>query len=100
MADTPVQGYQAFWTHKSTKLKSEYQHLVEIFPDADAQLKQLFKVLCGIEDVARYTPDSVGDSDQWSSIVSAAEDNRQNFCKALTGKTLFNALYDMYTVAL
>jgi hypothetical protein len=70
------------------------------FPDADAQLKQLFKVLCDIEDVAGYNPASVGESEQWSSIVSAAEDKRQNFCKALTGKTLFSALCGMYTVTL
>jgi hypothetical protein len=63
-------------------------------------VKQLFKVLCDFEDVERYTPALVGDSEQWSSIVSAAEENRQSFCKALSGKTLFSALYGMYTVAL
>jgi hypothetical protein len=45
--------------------ESEYQELVAKYPDADAQLKQLFKLLCDIEEVARYTPASVGDSDQW-----------------------------------
>jgi hypothetical protein len=35
-----------------------------------------------------------------TSIVSTAEDNGQNFCKAHTGKTLFSALYSTYTVAL
>jgi hypothetical protein len=28
------------------------------------------------------------------------EENRQNFCKVLNGKNLFNALYGTYTVAL
>jgi hypothetical protein len=42
----------------------------------------------------------VGDSEQWSSTVNAAKDNRQNFCRALTGKTLFSALYGTYTVDL
>jgi hypothetical protein len=42
----------------------------------------------------------VGDSEQWSSIVSAADENGQNYCKALTGKTLFTALYGTCTVAL
>jgi hypothetical protein len=32
--------------------------------------------------------------------VNTAEDNRQNFCKALGGKTLYSALYGTYTVAL
>jgi hypothetical protein len=100
MADIPVPGYQAFWIDKRKALKSEYKRLLSQSPDADAQLKQLFKVLCDIEDVAGYTPASVGDSDQWSSIVSTAEENRQNFCKVLGGKTLFSALYGTYKVAL
>jgi hypothetical protein len=88
MADIPVPGYLAFWTDKRKALKSEYQKLWSQSPDADAQLKQLFKVLCDIEGVAGYTPALVGDSDQWPSIVSTAEENMQNFCKAFSGKTV------------
>jgi hypothetical protein len=69
-------------------------------PDAEQQLRQLFKVLCDIEDVAGYTPASVGESEQWSSIVSTVEENCANFCKALSGKTLYRALYGIYTVTL
>jgi hypothetical protein len=79
MADIPVPGYQAFWLDKRKALKTEHKRLLSQSPDADAQLKQLFKVLCDIEDVAGYTPASVGNSDQWSYIVNAAEDNKQNF---------------------
>jgi hypothetical protein len=50
--------------------------------------------------MARYTAASVGESEQWSSIVSTAEGNRQNFCKVLSGKNLCNALYGTYTDAL
>jgi hypothetical protein len=100
MAAVPVPGYQAYWADKRRTLKLEYQQLVAQFPDANAQLKQLFKLLCDIEDVAGYTPASVGDSEQWSSIVNAAEENQLNFCKAITGKTLFSALYGTYTVTL
>jgi hypothetical protein len=63
MADVPVPGYQAFWIEKRQALKTEYKRLLNQSPDADAQLKQLFKVLCDIEEVAGYTPASVGDSD-------------------------------------
>jgi hypothetical protein len=66
----------------------------------DTQLKQLFKVLGDIEDVAGHTPASMGDSEQWPAIINSAEENRQNFCKALTGKTLVSTLYGTYTVAL
>jgi hypothetical protein len=100
MADIPVPGYQAFWTEKRKPLKAESKRLLSQSPDADTQLKQLFKVLCDIEDVAGYTPASVGNSDQWSSIVIAAEGNRRNFCKALDRKTLYSALYGTYTVTL
>jgi nitroreductase len=99
MADIPVPGYQAFWTDTCNKLKSEYQQLIGQVPDADAQLKQLFKEIRDIEEMARYTP-SAGQSEQWSSIISTAEENRQNFCKVLNGKNLFNALYGIYTQSL
>jgi hypothetical protein len=51
------------------------------FPDAEAQLKQLFKVICNIKEMARLTPASVGESEQWSCIVSMAEENRQTSVK-------------------
>jgi hypothetical protein len=65
----------------------------------DAQLKQLFKVLGDNEDVAGHTAASVGESEQRSAIVNSAE-NRHNFCKALSGKSLFSALFGTYIVAL
>jgi hypothetical protein len=46
MVDVPVPGHQKFWTDKRTTLKAEYQLLVAKYPNADAQLKQLFKILC------------------------------------------------------
>jgi hypothetical protein len=100
MADIPVPGCQAFCIDKRKALETEYKRLLNQSPDADALLKQLFKVLCDIEDVAGYTPASVGDSDQWSSIVNTAQENTQNFSKALGGKTLYSALYGTNTVAL
>jgi hypothetical protein len=91
-------GYQAFWAGKRSSLPAEYQTLMVKHPDADAQYRQLFKVLCDIEDVAGYTPAEVGESAEWTVIVSAAEDNRANYCKALSGRTLFSTLYGTYTV--
>jgi hypothetical protein len=100
MPDTPGTGYQAFWREKRKAVKAESKRMLNQSPDADTQLKQLFKVLCDIEYVAGYTPALVGDSAQWSSIVNSAEANRRNFCIALDGKTLYSALYGAYTVAL
>ena len=98
MVAIPVPGYRTHWTTKRQTLKSQYQQPVGEFPEAEAQLKQLLQVLRDIEDVAGCTPAPVGDSEQWSSIVSETDENGQNYCQALTGKTLFSALYGTYTV--
>jgi hypothetical protein len=82
----PVPGNQSFWTNKCSTLKSEHQILVQQYPDADAQLKQLLKVLCDMEDVERHVPASVGESEEWAAVVNAAEENGASYCKALHGK--------------
>jgi hypothetical protein len=83
---------QVYTARIPVRLKSEEQQLTGQFLDADAQLKQLFKLICDVEEMARYTSASVVESKQWSCIVSMAEENRQNFYKVLTGRTLFSAL--------
>jgi hypothetical protein len=52
-------------------------------------------VLSDIEILAK-----MGESSEWTSIVSSAEENRANFCKILQGKLLFSALYGIYTLTL
>jgi hypothetical protein len=54
-------------------------------------------VLCDIEEVAKYTPPSVGENEEWAAIVSSTEDDRENFSKTLACKLLFTALYGTYT---
>jgi hypothetical protein len=100
MADAPVLGYQAFWVERPASLQSEYHVLIKQYPDADPQYKLLYKTFCNIEDVAGCTPIAVGESAQWTAIVNTAEDNRDSYCKALSGKILFSVLYGIYTVAL
>jgi hypothetical protein len=100
MADVTLPTYQKFWKDKRTTLRAEHQSLVAKHPDAEAQLKQLFRILCDIEVVAGHIPVSVGESVEWTSIVTTAEDNIASYCKALTGKPLFSALYGTYTVTL
>jgi hypothetical protein len=69
-------GYQKFWKDKRTTLRAEHQSLVAKYHDAEAELKQLFGILCDIEVVAGHAPASVGESVEWTSIVNIAEDNR------------------------
>jgi hypothetical protein len=89
----PSAGIPVIWTNTRSALKSEYHSLIGQFPDADAQLKKLLNVLGDIEGVAAYNPASVGNSAQWSAIVNSAEESRPNLCKALSGKTLFSAMW-------
>jgi hypothetical protein len=86
--------------NKLSALKSEYQTLVQQYPEADAQMKQLLQVMGDIEDVARHIPASVGESAEWSAIVNTVEENGASYCKGLRGKPLFSALYGTYTVTL
>jgi hypothetical protein len=100
MADVTLPRYTKFWKDKRTTSRAEHQSLVAKYPDADAQLKELFKILCDIEVMAGHAPASVGESVEWTLIVNTAEDNRASYCKALNGKPLFSALYATYTVTL
>jgi hypothetical protein len=61
---------------------------VQQYREADAQLKQLLQVLGDIEDVASNIPASVEESEEWSAIVNAAEENGANHCKGLHGNPL------------
>jgi hypothetical protein len=56
----------------------KYETLVQQYPDADAQITQLFKVLGDIEDVVGHTPTSDGESADWAATVNAAEENGTN----------------------
>jgi hypothetical protein len=100
MAGVPAPAYQQFWADKRSSLQTEHKDLVTKYPDAAASIKQLFKVLRDLEDLASYTPLSVGQSEECATITSIAEENKESFCRALREKTLFSALYGTYTVAL
>jgi hypothetical protein len=53
MVDVSMPGYQIFWTNGIYTLKSEYQTLVQQYPEADAQQKTPHNLLGDIEDVTR-----------------------------------------------
>jgi hypothetical protein len=79
--------------NKLSTLNSEYQTLVQQYPEADAQLKQILQVLGDLEDVARYIPASLGKSVEWAAIVNTADENGASYCKGLYGNPLFSALH-------
>jgi hypothetical protein len=88
MAKASTPGYQAFWANKCAALQAKYQAQECQIPDGDVQYRQLFIVLCEIEDTASFTPGTVGESPEWASIVDSAEENAATFCKTLSGKPL------------
>jgi hypothetical protein len=75
--------------NKRSALKSQYQTLVQEYPDADAQLKELYKFLGNIEDLAEHTPAAVGESAEWAAIVNTAEENGVSYCKRSPWKANF-----------
>jgi hypothetical protein len=100
MTDVPVPECQKACVGKRTSFNAEYEVLITKHPDAAAQLKQLFKILCDIKDVADYTPASAGEGADWTSIVKKAEKNRASYYNALTGNAVYSALHCTYTVTL
>jgi hypothetical protein len=51
------------------------------YPEAASVVRQVYKVLDDIENLAGCTPTKVGESSEWVSIVNTAEENRANFAK-------------------
>jgi hypothetical protein len=98
MAGVPVPAYQQFWTEKRSSQKIEYSKIIGANLDEAAPMQQLFKVLCEIEDLANYTPSSVGESEELAVIVSSAEEIHESYYNALSGTPLLSALYGIYTV--
>jgi hypothetical protein len=70
------------------------------YPEASSLVQLIYKVLSDIEILPTFTPAKVGESSEQTSIVNSMEESRANFCKALDGKSLFSAVYSMYTVIL
>jgi hypothetical protein len=92
-------GLQTTFDGQTAITKNEHKDLISKYPDSAASIKQLFKVLCDIENLASHTPLS-GQSEEWAAITSSADENRENYCEIFQGKTLFRALYGTYTVTL
>jgi hypothetical protein len=71
-----------------------------LHPDAADIIGQVYKVLGDIVALAGCTPASIGESEAWCHIVQGTKVDRTEFCKVLSGKQPFSALYGMYSVAL
>jgi hypothetical protein len=83
-----------------SSLTSQCHDITNKYPEAASVVKQVYKVLSDIEILAKRTPAKVGESSEWTSIMSSAEENRANFSKIQKGKPLFSALYGICTLTL
>jgi hypothetical protein len=100
MAGVPVPAYQQFWMDKRSSLENKSQSIMDKCPDGAPAMKLLFKLVCDIEGLSRFTPAPVGQSGEWTATVSSAEESCKEYCKSLRGKAMFGALYGTYTVTL
>jgi hypothetical protein len=94
MADVTEPGFRKYWREKLSSLKSQYHDITNKYPEA---VQEVYKVLSDIEILAKCTPAKMGESSEWASIVSSAEENRANFCKILKGKPHFSTLRHIHT---
>jgi hypothetical protein len=75
MADVSVPGFRKYWTQKLASLKSECHAITNKYPEAASVVQQVHKLLSDIEILAGCTPDKVGKSSEWTSIMNSAEEN-------------------------
>jgi hypothetical protein len=100
MASITDHEFERQWDSEHDSLRQEYKNLVCKYPDASDIIKQVIKVLSDIVSLAKCTPVCVGKSESWQSVVNCAMQDRVNLCQVLKGKSLFRALYGVYTVTL
>jgi hypothetical protein len=99
MADVTEPGFWKDWRQKLSSLKSQCHDITNKYPKA-ASVVQVYKVLSDVELLAKCILAKVGESSEWMTIVSSAEENRADFCEILVGKPLFSSLYSIYTLTL
>jgi hypothetical protein len=99
MADIPVLGFQKYWTQKLTSLKYECHTIMNKYREAASVVQQVYKYSVTLRTLldAHWL--------KWGKDLSELLlwiwcRRRKHVCKALHGKPLFSALYDMYAVRL
>jgi hypothetical protein len=73
---------------KRASLEKEFQNSGKTHQDAVMSMQHLFKVLCDLKALAGCTPRPVGESEEWATVIRAAEDNKESYSVALQSKAL------------
>ena len=92
--------YEEFWKNEHESLRTEAKDLIAESPDAKEVIQRVLKTISDIVSLASCTPTKVGQGEEWTRIVDAAQEDREKLCAILQGKRLFRALYGVYCLTL
>jgi hypothetical protein len=98
MADVAEAIFRKYRRQELSSLNSQCHAITNKYPEAVSVVQQVHKMLSDIEILANAHLLKWGETER-TTVVNSAE-NRANFCKFLDGKSIFSALYGMYTVTL
>jgi hypothetical protein len=59
-----VPAYQQFWTGTRSSLENEHKAIISTKSNSASSMQLFFNVLRDIEELASYTPASVGESEE------------------------------------
>jgi hypothetical protein len=76
MVNVPAPDFQKLWSNQIASLRSEYKEAIQQHPNAGGVMERVRVVLTDFASLARCTPVFVGESPQWSEVMSAAETSR------------------------
>jgi hypothetical protein len=63
------------------------------YPKVNSVVQKVYKICSDIKNLAKFTPDKVRESSDWTSIVNNAENNRLNLIKAQMGSRVLAFLW-------
>jgi hypothetical protein len=88
-ADITEPGFQKYRRQKLSSSKSQCHDITNKYPETASVALSVYKMLSDIEALAKCTPAKMGESSEWTTIVSSVEENRANICKILEIRPLF-----------
>jgi len=92
--------YEEHWHNELKSLRKEYKELIKQHLDARDTIQKVHNILNDIVRLAGYTPRKIGKNEAWDCVVSRTEADKMSLCRVLDGKSLFSALYGVYSLNL
>ena len=92
--------YEEFGKNEYESLRTEAKNLIAESLDAKDVIQRVLKTISDIVSLASCTPTKVGQGEEWTRIVDAAQEDRAKLCAILRGKRLFSPLYGVHCLTL